>query len=414
MSAAHLEPRRFLRTLFDAAVAAAAAESCVPQHLPEPPVGRTVVVGAGKAAAAMARAVERAWPAELSGLVVTRRGHAVSCESIEVIEAAHPVPDAAGREAAGRVLDEVRQLSSDDLVLCLLSGGGSALLSSPPPWLAFEQKQRISETLLRSGASIADINCVRKHLSSIKGGQLGMACHPARVVTLAISDVPGDDPSVIASGPTVGDPTSSEDALAVLRDHGIELPDEVARGIAENETPTPGDPRFARCEHVVVAAAGGALRAAETVAREHGVEPVVLGVHLEGDARQLAAEHAARARSATGPCVLLSGGETTVKVVGDGRGGRNSEYLLGLAVGLQAAKGVYAIACDTDGIDGTEDNAGAVVTPDTLARASAAGLDADAYLQDNDAYSFFDALGDLVVTGPTLTNVNDLRAIAIV
>jgi hydroxypyruvate reductase len=409
-------PLALLRELFDAAVAAAAPERCVPPHLPAPPRGRTVVVGAGKAAAAMARAVEEHSGAPLSGVVVTRYGHAVPCARIEVIEAAHPVPDDAGRAAAARVLAAVRGLGADDLVLALWSGGGSSLLASPPPWLPFAEKQRIHRELLRSGAAIGEINCVRKHLSAIKGGRLGSACHPARVLALVISDVPGDDPAVVASGPTLPDPTTGGDALAVLRKYGVEVAPEIARRVRADETPKPGDPRLARAEVRIAARAADALAAAARAASARGLRVVALG-EATGEARELGAAHAARARSeaASGarPCVLLSGGETAVTVRGRGRGGRNSEYALALAHGLDGCPGVSALAADTDGIDGTEDNAGCLVRPDTLARAAALGLDAQDHLVRNDAYTFFAALGDLVVTGPTRTNVNDFRAVLV-
>jgi len=408
--------------MFDAAVARAMPDKCVPPFLPQPPKGRTIVVGAGKAAATMAKAVEDNWPGELSGLVVTRYGHHVPCKRIEVVEAAHPVPDLAGREAAERILKMVRGLSADDLVLCLISGGGSALLALPAPGLTLQDKQAINRALLKSGANITEMNCVRKHLSAIKGGRLAAACHPARVVTLTISDVPGDDPAVIASGPTVPDRTTFADARAILQKYGITEPLSVIEHLqaAADETPKPSDSRLARCETHLVAAPQQSLEAAAEVALRAGVTPLILGDSLEGEAREVALVHAGIARQAArrgqpapAPCVLLSGGETTVTVRGNGRGGRNVEFLLALAVALDAESGVYALAGDTDGVDGTEDNAGALVTPDTLARAAGAGVDAKARLADNDGYSFFSALGDLVKTGPTLTNVNDFRAILI-
>ncbi len=415
MAPSAADPRGLLRDLFDAAVAAAAAAQCLPPHLPDPPRGRTVVVGAGKAAAAMARAVEDHWPGELGGLVVTRYGHAVPTRSIEVVEAAHPVPDRAGREAARRILELVGPLGEDDLVLCLISGGGSALLALPAEGVTLEDKQEVNRALLRAGATISEINCVRKHLSAIKGGHLAAAAAPARIVALLISDVPGDDPSVIASGPTVADPTRFADARAVLAKYGIDPPAPVAARLQgePDETPKPGDPRLARCEARLIATPQAALNAAAARAREAGFAPRILGDSLEGEARALGREHAAIARRANAPCAILSGGETTVTVRGRGRGGPNAEYLLSLAIALDGRPGIYAIACDTDGIDGSEDNAGAIVTPDTLARAKAAGLDARARLADNDAYGFFAALGDLVVTGPTLTNVNDFRAVLV-
>lgn len=415
-------PDAVLRAMFRAALDAADADECLPPFLPDPPAGRTVVVGAGKAAAAMARAVDRRWTGPLSGLVATRYGHGVPAGRIEVVEAAHPVPDAAGRAAAARILDLASGLGPDDLLLCLISGGGSALLALPAPGVALEDKQQVARALLRSGADIAEMNCVRKHLSAIKGGRLAAAAHPARVVTLAVSDVPGDDLAVIASGPTVADPTSFADARAVLARYGIEPPPAVAAHLAAaaGETPKPGDPRLAHAGAVIVARPQDALAAAAAVARGHGYTPVILGDSIEGEAREVAKVHAGIARQvlrhgqpAAAPAVLLSGGETTVTVRGAGRGGRNVEFLLGLALALGGEPGVHAIACDTDGIDGTEAAAGAVIGPGTLERGRARGLDPRAMLADNDAHSFFAGLGDLVVTGPTLTNVNDFRAVLV-
>jgi hydroxypyruvate reductase len=416
----NINPQQLLRNMFDAAIARAMPERCVPPFLPTPPKGRTIVVGAGKAAATMAKAVEAHWPGELSGLVVTRYGHHAACRRIEVVEAAHPVPDLAGREAAERMLTMVQGLTADDLVLCLISGGGSALLALPAPGLMLQDKQAINRALLKSGANITEMNCVRKHLSAIKGGRLAAACHPARVVTLTISDVPGDDPAVIASGPTVPDPTTFADARAILEKYRIREPVSVIEHLraARDETPKPGDPRLAGIETHLIAAPQESLEAAAEVARAAGFTPLILGDALEGESREVALVHAGIARQVArhgqpvkAPCVLLSGGETTVTVRGKGRGGRNAEFLLALAVALDGQPGVYALAGDTDGVDGTEDNAGAILTPDTLARAAAAGVDAKARLADNDGYSFFSALGDLVKTGPTLTNVNDFRAI---
>jgi glycerate 2-kinase len=438
-----------LRALFAAAVAAADPARLLPGRLP-PPAGRTVVVGAGKAAASMAAAVEREWPGPLEGLVVTRYGHGLPCERIEVVEAAHPVPDAAGRAAAGRILALAEGLTADDLLLCLISGGGSALLTLPAPGVTLEDKQAVNRALLRSGATIAEMNCVRKHLSAIKGGRLAAAGHPARVITYLISDVPGDDPSVIASGPCVPDPTTFAKALEVLARNGVGGSEAVllhlqagAAGEVE-ETPKPGDPAFAADDLVMLATAGDALEAAAGCARAAGVTPLILGDDLEGEARDLGGAHAALAiacarggetalvalREAVArgaahladpvyfvpqaPLVLLSGGETTVTVRGSGRGGRDTEYLLGLALALDGHPAISALAGDTDGIDGSEDNAGALVTPDTLARARQAGVDPVAALAANDAYGLFAALGDLVVTGPTRTNVNDFRAVLVV
>ncbi len=418
MSDVEAAARALLRALFDAAVAAADPALAVPGHLPPPPRGRTVVVGAGKAAASMAAAVEGAWDGRLSGLVVTRYGHAVATGRIEVVEAAHPVPDARGRDAAGRILRLVRDLGEDDLALVLISGGASALLSLPADGLSLADKQAVNRDLLASGAPIDEMNCVRKHLSAIKGGRLAEAAVPARVVTLAISDVPGDDPAVIGSGPTVGDPTTVADAKRILAKYALSPPPAVRAFLdrAAAETPKPGAAELARAETHVIAAPAMALEAAAKVARAAGYEVEILGDALEGEARELAAAHAALARRRSGEAnrlALLSGGETTVTVRGEGRGGRNAEYLLGLALALDGAPDIRAIACDTDGIDGTEDNAGAVIDPETVARARALGLDARAALERNDAYSIFQALGDLVVTGPTLTNVNDFRAILV-
>ena len=416
------DARLFLTGLFQAAVAAADPAACVPRHLPSAPSGRTLVVGAGKAAASMARAVEDHWPGELSGLVVTRYGHGVPCKRIEVVEAAHPVPDEAGQIAAARMFAVLRELTSDDLVLALVSGGGSSLLALPADGITLAEKQQMNRALLKSGASISEMNCVRKHLSAIKGGRLAVAAYPARLLTLVISDVPGDDPAVVASGPTVADATTCADALAILQHYRIAVPppvDDLLRS-GLGETPKPGDVCFAHCETRVIATAQGSLAAAAEAARAAGVTPLILGDAIEGEAREVAKVMAGMAKScalhgvpARPPCVLLSGGETTVTVKGQGRGGRNAEFLLALAVALDGAPGIHALACDTDGIDGTEDNAGAVLTADTLARAHAAGLDARARLADNDGYGFFAALGDLVVTGPTRTNVNDFRAILI-
>ncbi len=414
--------RQFLESLFAAAVRAADPAACVPRHLPSPPQGRTLVIGAGKAAAAMARAVEQHWPGELSGLVVTRYGHGVPCERIEAVEAAHPVPDEAGQKAAARMLAVLEGLTSDDLVLALVSGGGSALLALPFDGITLAEKQQMNRALLKSGASIAEMNCVRKHLSAVKGGRLAAAAYPARLLTLAISDVPGDDPAVIASGPTVADPTTCADALAVLEKYRIAVPPPVEDLLRSglSETPKPGDVCFAHGETRIIATAQGSLAAAAEAARAAGVTPLILGDAIEGEAREVAKVMAGMAKScarhgvpARPPCVLISGGETTVTVRGKGRGGRNAEFLLALAVALEGAPGIHAIACDTDGIDGTEDNAGAILTADTLVRAHAPGLDAQACLADNDGYGFFSALGDLVVTGPTRTNVNDFRAILV-
>ncbi|HMO45254.1 MAG TPA: glycerate kinase [Rubrivivax sp.] len=420
--------RVLLRRMFDAAVDSAQPARCVPAHLPEPAAlgrGRLVVIGAGKASAAMARAVEDHWrgdPAALSGLVVTRYGHAVPCSRIEIVEAAHPVPDAAGQDAARRMLQRVAGLREHDLVLCLISGGGSSLLPLPLDGLTLEDKQAVNRALLKSGATITEMNCVRRHLSAIKGGRLAAACHPARVRTLLLSDVPGDDPIDIASGPTVADPTSCADALAIVRRYGLELPRAVLEVLefGRGESVKPGDLRLAGHEVRMVAAPQLALEAAAAVAREAGYTPFILGDALEGEASQMgtvlagiARQVAQRQQPVAAPCVLLSGGEATVTVRGKGRGGRNVEFLLALGVALNGLPRVHALAADTDGVDGQEEIAGALLGPDTLARAWALGLRARERLADNDGHGFFEALGDSVITGPTLTNVNDFRAILI-
>jgi glycerate 2-kinase len=414
--------RDLLKKMFDAAIGAAQPGHCVPPHLPAAGKGRMIVIGAGKASAAMARAVEQHWDGALTGLVVTRYGYAVPCERIEIVEAAHPVPDEAGLRAAQRMMALVRGLCPEDTVLCLISGGGSALLPLPLEGISLEDKQAVNRALLRSGATIGEMNCVRRHLSTIKGGRLAAACHPARVLTLLISDVPGDQPCNIASGPTVGDPSTCQDALAIVRRYAIDLPDAV-RAVLESgrgESVKPGDPRLARAETRMVATPQMALEAAAAVAREAGIAPHILGNAIEGEARDLGKAMAGIARQVADygqpfqpPCVLLSGGETTVTVRGGGRGGRNVEFLLSLALALDARAGVFAIAGDTDGVDGQEEIAGAVLAPDTLARAWERGINPADALQDNDGHGFFEALGDSVVTGPTLTNVNDFRAILV-
>ena len=417
-----LDPVRLLRQAFASAIEAAHPAHCIPPALPERPAGRTVLIGAGKAAAAMARAVESHWGGELSGTVVTAPGHAVPCERIEVLESSHPVPSEAGLRASLRLFERVRGLGPDDLVLCLLSGGGSALLPLPADGLALEDKQAITRALLTSGATIGEINTVRRHLSRIKGGRLGVACHPARLVTLAISDVPGDDPVDIASGPTAADPTTCGDALAVLARYDIAMPPAAREALARDawESVKPGDPRLARAEYRIVARPQASLEAAAHLAAEQGVQPVILSDRLEGEARTVGGEMAALTRRILGgagpcrpPCLLLSGGETTVTVRGNGRGGRNVEFLLAFGSALGDCDRVHALAGDTDGVDGLEPVAGAVWRPDTLARAAALGLVPQHYLDDNDAHTFFAALGDSVVTGPTRTNVNDFRAVLI-
>jgi glycerate 2-kinase len=429
------QPRAFLEHLYRVAVHRALPLHNTAAFLPAPPRGRTLVLGAGKAGGAMAQAVEALWPAEapLSGLVVTRYHHVPPRptglpQRIEVVEAAHPVPDAAGLQAAERILALTRGLTPDDLVLCLISGGGSALLTLPAEGLTLEDKRRINQELLESGANIGEMNCVRKHLSRIKGGRLAAACAPARVVTLTISDVPGDDPSVIASGPTVPDATTCADAIAILRRYGIEVPGAVMHRLEQGalETPKPGDAVFRGQEVHLIATPQQSLEAAAAAAREAGLQAHVLSDEMEGESREVGKVHAALARAVAQrgqpfgrPCVILSGGETTVTVrkqppgTPRGRGGRAGEFCMGLAQALQGQAGVWALAADTDGIDGVEDNAGAFVAPDTLQRALAQGMKVDAWLARNDAYGFFQPLGDLVVTGPTHTNVNDFRALLV-
>jgi glycerate 2-kinase len=411
-----------LRRMFAAAVAAAQPSAVLAQHLPARPRGRTIVIGAGKASAAMAAALEAQWDGPLEGLVVTRYGYGDDVRRIEVVEAAHPVPDEAGLAASKRMLQLVQGLTSDDLVLCLLSGGASSLLPLPLAPLTLADKQALTRELLRCGASIGEINCVRRHLSAIKGGRLAAACHPARVVTLAISDVPADDVADIGSGPTAADATTCADALAVLARYGIEPPPAVRELLASGrgESVKPGDPRLAGHELRLIATPQLALDAAAQVARDAGVTPVLLGDSIEGEAREVGkvfagiALHAARGVEPFRlPCVLLSGGETTVTVRGQGRGGRNVEFLLSLALALRGHPQVHAVAGDTDGVDGLEEIAGAYAGPRTLARARALGLDPAQSLVDNDAHTFFESLDDSIVTGPTRTNVNDFRAVLV-
>ena len=431
----HTHPQAFLRSLFDAAVRRAMPLHSMAAVLPPLPKGRTLVLGAGKAGGAMVHALEALWPqdAPLSGLVVTRYGHTPERPAgvparIEIVEAAHPVPDAAGLLAAERMLALTQGLHADDLVLCLISGGGSALLTLPADGLTLADKQRINQDLLLSGANITEMNCVRKHLSRIKGGRLAAACAPSQVVTLTISDVPGDDPSVIASGPTVPDASTCTDALAILRRYAIAVPPAIEAALQSGalETPKPGDAALVRAEVRMLATPQQSLQAAAALARSAGITPVILSDEIEGESREVGKVHAALARAvARGqgafdkPCVILSGGETTVTVrplpagLERGRGGRAGEFCLGLAQALQGQPGVWALAADTDGIDGVQDNAGARVAPDTLLRAATLGLKIDEHLLRHDAYGYFSALGDLVVTGPTHTNVNDFRAILV-
>ncbi len=429
------QPREFLGHLYRVAVARALPLGNMARFLPPPPKGRTVVLGAGKAGGAMAHALEALWPpqAALSGLVVTRYGHIPARPvgqrpRIEVVEAGHPVPDAAGQQVARRMLALARGLSADDLVVALISGGGSALLSLPAAGLSLQDKQRINQDLLNSGATISEINCVRKHLSAIKGGRLAQACAPASVVSLCISDVPGDDPSIIASGPTVGDATTCAQALSILQRYRLAVPASVIDLLETGglETPKPDTASFAGHSVHLIATPGQSLAAAAQAARAGGLAAYVLSDEMEGESREVGRVHAALARAVARhgqpfarPCVLLSGGETTVTVrssepgLAPGKGGRAGEFCLGLAQALQGQDGVYALAADTDGIDGVEDNAGAWVAPDTIARALSQGMKIDAYLQRNDAYTFFESLGDLLRTGPTFTNVNDFRAVLI-
>lgn len=415
-------PRDLLRQMFLAAVQAAQPSECIPAHLPSPPKGRTLVIGAGKASAEMARVLEQCWPGPLSGLVVTRYGYSAPCQRIEILEAAHPVPDQAGWNASKRLMDFVAGLTEDDLVISLISGGASALLPLPAEGLTLDEKQDINRQLLASGATISEMNCVRRHLSQIKGGRLAARCHPARVVNLLISDVPGDDPTNIGSGPTVADPTSCADAIEIIDRYAIRL-SALARGHLESgsgESIKPGDPRLSRVETRIITAPKISLAAAAAVARAAGLAPVVLGDSIEGEARDVGKVMAAVARyakhnqePARPPCVLLSGGETTVTVRGSGRGGRNVEFLLSLAIELADTPSIFAMAADTDGVDGQEEIAGALIGPDTLKRAWALGMRPRDYLTNNDAHTFFERLGDQMITGPTNTNVNDFRAIVI-
>ena len=429
------DPAGFLRHLYDVAVRNALPIEGLARHLPKPPKGRTLVLGAGKAGGSMAQALEALWPqdAPLSGLVVTRYAHIPPrpeglAQRLEVVEAAHPVPDAAGLAAAERILALTEGLTADDLVICLISGGGSSLLTLPAEGIDLAEKQRINKALLESGAAIGEMNCVRKHLSRIKGGRLAAACHPAKVVTLTISDVPGDDPSVIASGPTVPDASTCADALAILDRYQIGIPESVRAALqaGELETPKPGDARFEGHEVHLIATPQQSLEAAAAAARAAGIAVHVLSDEMEGESREVGKVHAALARAVARhdqpfarPCVILSGGETTVTIrprqpgAAKGRGGRAGEFCLGLAQALQGQEKVWALAADTDGIDGVEDNAGARVSPCTLKRAAEQNLRISDHLDRNDAYGYFSALGDLVITGPTHTNVNDFRAILI-
>lgn len=415
--------RALLRRLFDAAVAAAMPEVGLRAHLPPRPRGRTVVVGAGKGAAQLAQALEAAWDGPLSGVVVTRYGYGAPCARIEVLEAAHPEPDAAGLAATARLFAAVEGLTADDLVIALVCGGGSALLPAPPAGVTLADEIALNRALLASGAPISAMNVLRKHVSRIKGGRLALAAAPARVASLVVSDIPGDDPWLVASGPTIPDPAGVAEALEVVRRYRLDLPRPILDHLASGEAaaPHPGDAAFARNTTAVIASSGVSLEAAAAAAEAAGVPAAILSDAVEGEAREVARVHAAIAReiAARGrpfprPVVLLSGGETTVTLRGDGKGGRNCEFLLSLALGIEGVGGIAALAADTDGIDGMEENAGARVDPTTLARAAALGLKVSDHLGRNDAHGFFAALDDLVVTGPTHTNVNDFRAILIV
>ncbi|GLS39059.1 hydroxypyruvate reductase [Mesorhizobium tianshanense] len=417
-----IDPKPFLISIFNAAVAAADPERTIRDHLPAKPKGRTVVIGAGKGSAQMAAAFEKVWDGPIEGLVVTRYGYGAKCERIEIIEAAHPVPDAAGLEASRRLLAKVRGLTADDLVVAFISGGGSALLPSPADGLTLADEIAVNEALLASGAPIATMNTVRKHVSTIKGGRLAAAAYPAKVVSLVVSDIPGDNPALVASGPTVSDSGSRQDALASIAAYGMELPAPVMAHINSSaaDAPRADDPRFSRNEVHLIASAGVSLEAAAAEARRHGIEAVILSDSIEGEAREVGGVHAAIAREVAArnrpfpkPVLILSGGETTVTLRAKGKGGRNSEFLLAFAIGISGAQGIHALAADTDGIDGSQDNAGAFADGSTVSRMRAAGVDAKAMLAGNNAWTAFNAVGDLFVPGPTGTNVNDLRAILI-
>ncbi len=414
----NIDPQTLLRQALDAAIFSAQADHCIPAYLPEKTTGRTLVIGAGKASASMAQALEKHWSGELSGLVVTQYGYAVPCEHIEIVEAAHPVPDQSGLDAAQRILELVSDLQPDDQVICLISGGGSSLLALPAQGISLQQKQAINQALLSSGASISEMNCVRRHLSAIKGGRLAAACHPAKVVTLLISDVPGDEPANIASGSTVGDPSNSADALAILDRYQIELPDHIRNMLlsGELESVKPDDARLHNNLCQLIATPQQALMAAAEMIKTTGLSVHILSDRIEGEARHvgstlaaIALQTASQAQPFTPPCAILSGGETTVTVRGDGRGGRNVECLLSMAIALQGQENIYALAADTDGVDGREKIAGAIITPDTLKRAAAHKINPLKSLDNNDGHGFFQAIGDSVITGPTQTNVNDFR-----
>lgn len=414
------DPQNFLKSLFESAVDAADPARIIPQNLPAKPKGRTIVVGAGKASAAMAKVFEDVWDGDLTGLVVTRYDYGVDCSRIEILESAHPVPDAAGLQAATRMLEFVSGLNEDDLVVALISGGGSSLLPLPPASIGLEGKAAVNDALLKSGATIHEMNCLRKYMSTIKGGRLAEAAHPARVVSLVLSDIPGDDPALVASGPTIPDGTSRADALAIVDRYKMSLPASAIDWLRDetNLAPDPADPKFARNEVLTIGAAQMSLQAAAGLARNAGIDAHILSDAIEGEARDVGLMHAALARQIlmrnepfAKPALLLSGGETTVTLRGKGRGGRNTEFLLGFAIAIRGLSGIHALAADTDGIDGSEANAGAFADGSTFDRLLEAGIDPRACLAENDAYSAFEAIGDLLVTGPTRTNVNDFRAI---
>ncbi|MER8427733.1 MULTISPECIES: glycerate kinase [unclassified Mesorhizobium] len=417
-----LDPKSFLISIFNAAVAAADPQRTIKNHLPARPKGRTIVIGAGKGSAQIAAAFEKVWDRPIEGLVVTRYGYGAACRRIEIIEAAHPVPDAAGLEASRRLLEKVQGLTADDLVVALISGGGSALLPSPAEGLTLADEIAVNEALLASGAPIAAMNTIRKHLSTIKGGRLAAAAYPAKVVSLVVSDIPGDNPALVASGPTVPDIGSREDALASIAAYGMKLPASVMAHIKSPaaDAPRPDDPRFIRNEVHLIASAGVSLEAAAAEAKRRGIQAVILSDSIEGEAREVGGIHAAiarevatRSRPFAKPVLILSGGETTVTLRAKGKGGRNSEFLLAFAIGITGMAGVHALAADTDGIDGSEDNAGAFADGSTVSRMRAAGVDAKAMLAGNNAWTAFNAVDDLFVPGPTGTNINDLRAILI-
>lgn len=418
-----INPESLLKNMFLAAIESAQPHHSIPKYLPNDKKGKLIVIGAGKASAAMAKAVEDNWEGELSGVVVTRYGYAVPCQHIDIMEAAHPVPDEAGLSAAKSMLSLVSHLSAEDTVLCLISGGGSSLLTLPFDGISLDEKKAINRELLRSGATIGEMNCVRRHLSAIKGGRLAAACYPARLVTLMISDVPGDDPRDIASGPTVGDPSTCEDALDIIRRYGISLPEHIVHILKTglSESLKPGDMRLNNSEVHLISTPQLALESAAGMAVKQGISAHILGDSIEGEARDVGKVMAGIARQVAlhdqpfrKPCVILSGGETTVTVRGNGRGGRNVEYLLALAIQLNGLPGIYALAGDTDGVDGQEEIAGAWLSPQTLKRAAEAGLNARDALNNNDGHGFFAALDDSIITGPTLTNVNDFRCVLII